>query len=524
MHKPCLFSGRVFEQVLITGQVERRRDVSGSPFFATVESLIKLANNGEVVQAEIDRYMLHMHMYCIRSPLLELGPPEMFVTDAAHVLTTLNLPDIGRFISKLVTGPQNNSNDLMSRLIHYSMPYIKHNRMNFPPFCPEHAAVLPDIVNIILASCLGLFPECNKKPVLGMRVQLIGFMHTLKARGNPTDLYIFCTSNMCLLRIAMIEYFVFFISSYMPNETHMLRQVFGLHQDIHDIFRQFIVICDTFRHISLQSAVLDMAEINLKAQIAIDKCNRVCKGKSRSSACVLSRPDTTPISSSIISLALKTPVLSHISYTMLANPSIGIVDANKIKVLHEYIGLHDLPSNIRQAQIATIKNILHNDTLNTINTISMKICMKCVINKRVVLDAQMRVMASGQAYCTTCKNDSFVVSICTIGRIVRVHTTSFYYCIYCMRVHEWKSSGTEFMKCEFSLRKTKTCIALSCCFCSVKSNTVASTPILDDELGVIQHVALCHRHMPQDHVLRWVDNIEELRIAVHSKYNKVNRY
>jgi len=130
------------------------------------------------------------------------------------------------------------------------------------------------------------------------------------------------------------------------------------------------------------------------------------------------------------------------------------------------------------------------------------------MNKRVVLDAQMRVMASGQAYCTTCKNDSFVDSICTIGRIVRVHTKSFYYCIFCMRVHEWKSSGTEFMKCVFAVPKTKTCLPLLCCFCSVKSNTVASTPILDDELEVIQHVALCHRHMPQDHVLRWVDNVE----------------
>ena len=513
----------MFEQVLITGHIESGRDVSGSHFHATVESLNKLANNGERVQEEIDRYMLYMYMYAIRSPILELGPPEMFVTDAGHVLTTLNLPDIGRFISKLVTGHPNTSNDLMSSLIHYSMPYIKHNHMNCPPFCPEHGAVLPHIVNIILASCLGLFPECNKKPVLCMRVQLISFMHTLKARGNTMDLYIFCTSNMCLLRIAMIEYFVFFISSYMPNETLMLRQVFGLHQDIHDIFRQFIVICDTFRHISLQSDVLDMVEINLKAQIAIDKCNRVCKGKSRSTASVAARSDNTVISSSIVALALRTPLLSHISYTMLATPSIGIVEATQIKVLHEYIGLHSLPSNIRHAQIAKIKNVFHNDTLNTINTISMKICMRCVINKRVVLDPQMRVMASGHSCCTTCKHESFVVSICTVGRIVRVHTTSFYYCIFCMRVHLWKSTGNEFMQCAFAVAKKKTPIPLSCCFCNVKSNTVSSIPILDDELGVIQNIPLCHRHMPQEHVLRWVDNIEELRIAVHNKYNKVNR-
>jgi len=515
------FGGMHFKQMLVTGHAQGLRDVSGSHFHDTVEALSKSANNGERVQVEIDRYMLHMYMYAVRSPLLDRGPPEMFVTDAAHVLTTLSLPDIGRFISKLVTGHQNSSHDLMSRLIHYSMPYIKHNRMNFPPFCPEHAAVLPDIVNIILASCLGLFPECNKKPVLGLRIQLISFFHTLKARGSPLDLYVFCTANMCLLRIAMIEYFVFFISSYMPNETLMLRQVFGLHQDIHDIFRQFIVICDTFRHLSLQTSVLDMTEINLKAQIAIDKCNRVCKGKSRSSSAAAPRSAAAPLLPDVVALALRTPVLAHISYTVLAHPALSIAEAHRVKTVHDYVGLHELPSNIRRAQIAKIRKILHNDTLNTINTISMKICMKCVLGGRVVLDPVMRVMASGQSSCTVCKHDSRVVSICTVGRIVRIHCTSFYYCVFCMRVHLWRSTGTEFMCCALAAARPRALSPLACCVCGVKSNTVACIRVLDDELGVMQDVPLCHRHMPQEHVLRWVDNLAQLRDAVARKYTKL---
>lgn len=141
--------------------------------------------------------------------------------------------------------------------------------MNFPVFSAEHAAVLPDIVNIMLACCLALYPDSSKKPVLQLRVKLIATIHTLKSRGTPMDLYVFCTSNMSLLRIAMIEYFVYFISSFMPNETSMLTTVFGLQQQISDIFKQFTIICDTFRHQSMQSHVLDLNDINLKAQVAI---------------------------------------------------------------------------------------------------------------------------------------------------------------------------------------------------------------------------------------------------------------
>lgn len=144
-----------------------------------------------------------------------------------------------------------------------------YNRMNFPVYAPEQAAVLPDIVNIMLACCLALYPESTKKPMLQLRIKLLNTFHSLKARASPLDLYVFCTSNMSLLRIAMIEYFVYFISSFMPNETSMLTKVFGLQQNISDIFRQFIIICDTFRHQSLQTHTLDLTDINTKAQVCI---------------------------------------------------------------------------------------------------------------------------------------------------------------------------------------------------------------------------------------------------------------
>jgi len=60
-------------------------------------------------------------MYSLCSPLLDQGPPEMFVTDPTHVLTTLNLPDISYFTSKIMMGHRNTSNDLMSRHLFHSL-------------------------------------------------------------------------------------------------------------------------------------------------------------------------------------------------------------------------------------------------------------------------------------------------------------------------------------------------------------------------------------------------------------------
>ena len=244
-----------------------------SRFYLLVDKLIKQHNHGHVVQLEIDRYMMCLHVESVGSPILAEVPCELLVTYPEHVFALSHLPDIGSYISKLIISHHNTSVDLMSRLIHYSMPYIKHNRMNFPAYLPEHARVLPDIVNIMLACCLALYPESSKKPVLQLRVKLVNTFHQMKARGTPMDLYVFCTANMSLLRIAMIEYFVYFISCFMPNETDMLTTVFGLHtQKISDIFKQFTIICDTFRHQCLQSHVLDLVDINSKAQIAIGTC------------------------------------------------------------------------------------------------------------------------------------------------------------------------------------------------------------------------------------------------------------
>jgi len=521
---PLIFHGMKFEQKLVMGLEYSPELVckANEQYLEILNVLHRRMNHGENVQPEIDRYLLALHMISCNSPLLLQHPCSLFVIEPEHVFTVNDLPDIGRYISRLIINQIHTTVDLMSKLIHYSMPYIKHNRMNFPAFAPEHAAILPDIVNIMLASCLGIYPECTKKPLLAIRVQIVAFIHTLKSTGNALDLYVFCTTNMCLLRIAMIEYFVFFISTHMPNETEMLTQVFGLHQNIADIFKQFSVICDTFRQQCLQSHSFDINEVNSKAQVAIDKCNRVCKGKSRNQPRHCKKHRSIVISSDVIAQAISKPFLPHVSYVKFANVHIDLRNAHEIIQIQSWVSIFELPRNIRKTQLQIVSKILHDDTVNTIQTLFMHICMACVVNDRICLDTKMRVMANGRATCTTCSQHQCVVRIYVLGRVVRIKQNAFYYCSACMRVHAWRATGCEFSHCHLHQAKKITQPRVKCCAFCTRTNNLEALSVLDDERAILQQIFICNRHMPSQHVLPYIDNLQGLKTAVTEKIQSFN--
>jgi len=166
---------------------------------------------------------------------------------------------------------------------------------------------------------------------------------------------------------------------------------------------------------------------------------------------------------------------------------------------------------------------LHEDTLNTLNTIYMHICLVCVVNCRVSLDIKMRVMANGTTGCTTCHNIGTVVRICTLGRIVRVRDSAFYFCSCCMRVHAWTASGCEFQPCERAQRPRGAVAppGRSCYFCA-RTNNIEAVSVLDDEHGVMQELSLCGRHMPFEQRMKYVENLDQLRQAVRDKLNRVH--
>ena len=121
---PAIFHGMTFEQDLVMGRNMSSAEMrfEDHAYSDHMDVLLKKMNNSEPVQREIDRYLLTIYMICSGDPLLLTQPPALFVAMTEHVLTVQHLPNIGCYISRLIINHNHSAVDLMSKLIHYSMP------------------------------------------------------------------------------------------------------------------------------------------------------------------------------------------------------------------------------------------------------------------------------------------------------------------------------------------------------------------------------------------------------------------
>ena len=141
----------------------------------------------------------------------------------------------------------------------------------------------------------------------------------------------------------------------------------------------------------------------------------------------------------------------------------------------------------------------------------------CASNK-FVLNKKMRIMSNGRCFCSECDNDQCVLRVCTLGRIVKVHSQFFYFCCFCCSTHEWTSLGHEFNNCSRALCEVPTASPPRCCLC-VHGTSLSPWQVLDDSLGVLRDVLLCPKHRPLAHQQSSVYNVQTLRLALLHKLN-----
>jgi len=487
---------------------------------AIINDLHKCMNNSEDTQVEIDRYLLYVHLERSGCPLFARLPWQCFVLSAEHVPGLQHMPDIGKEIREmLMFMPTQNS---IHRVLQYSMPYIKHNQLNFPAFDDITAHDLTDMIRVVMASCLGVLRAHTKRPVFGLRVKLYAFFHELLARGMSADHYVFCVSNLCLLRVAMIEYFIIFMHRYMPAEKEVLCQRFELNNTTDALFHSFCIIFDVFQQTAMQVQELDFVNINTRAHIAIEKCNRVTKGKNHpSSGSALVRP--LRCSDTALHLAMQSALFAHASYATLQPCMRGQPWANILEVqrIHRVVSTHSLPSNVLRMQARHIVQACRVNSNCISQSTMLFVCLRCACNAvKFALNKKMRVMSDGRCFCPDCNEATYVLRISTLGRIVQVRAQYFYFCSFCCCTHEWVSSGHEFSGCKRVDRVGPAAPPPTCSMCA-RSTSLCTWPVLDDGVGAVRQLLLCPKHKPLLHQQDAVYNIQTLRLAV---LHKLNRY
>jgi len=243
-----------------------------------------------------------------------------------------------------------------------------------------------------------------------LRVKLYAFFHRLVSLGNDADFYLFCQANLSVIRLSIMEYFVFFVESSMPVEKQVLCYVFGLDDDIDDIFWQFSAIINNFRFSALQKEAMDWVAINTSAQVGIEKCNRVAKGKAHAQH---QHQENTKlgIDRQLVLEALGSPRFRHPSYAAII-PQLRAFGSHRlacINTIQEHANVYTLPVNLTRMQAVAVQQGLLSDSNATLNCLDMHICFRCSLeDSDPVISSKICSLGSH-----VCCADSFSIALRT---------------------------------------------------------------------------------------------------------------
>lgn len=473
-------------------------------------------NQGQDVQPDIDRYLL--------ACAAQVGGLR-----AASVIEALVLPralvrvedclDIGVYVRQALLRQGTLGCAGLQKLVVYSIPFVKHNRLTFPHITEFSGPDLAAILQVVLVACMGLVPGAKRRPTFRVRVLLVCTVHELIARGNVEQQYAFLVRNAQVLRVALTEYMLYFCVAYMPTEMRLLLELHRI-ESSPAVIEHMRACMDAFRTHALQRDTLVWGDIAEHAQACNDKCNRVCKGKNRSS--IVNSGPSRPIAftEEIVQASLKLCARSHVQILKHLHPSTPYTTLLAARELHAAVRVFTLPPNLCRMQLEQMRNLVSCDTVAAMLSTTLHLCLSC-LSARNVGDTNMRLDASGTVGCNRCNQRSSVVGISMLGRLLRVDDSYFAYCPQCCCTHEWQCANG--LHCTRRSAPVERQRARECEYC-MRTLNIFQITVLDDELGVMHNVYLCRRHMPWQHRLQFVTTLRHLAFDVANKYTVLNPF
>lgn len=475
------------------------------------------------IQTELDTYIMSCALHAVKSPLVHMIPLELLITQRHERIVRVPDYDMGRVIRDIVLNHDCHINSPMFKIVQYCLPYIKHNRLNFPEYSTMHRLDLVNLMHIINATCFGIYRHAKRKPTWKIRVSIFWMTWRILECGNTMDMYIFCRHHMSLLRISIIEYFIYYMEMYMPVESSFMDRILGLNANVDFIFSQFMVVIDNFRQTALQDKTLDINEINAKAQIAIDKCNRICKGKTK---CVTKRHAVMQRSNEIdvIRTAMRLPVFYSALQLLIYDNSLSETFARKVINIQKIFSFYMLPLNVQMIQLSCVLKKYDENTVGTYASTFLHYCLRCQEkHKPAILGAKMRINENTVS-CVKCNGTECVVKICTVGRIFRIHEHAFFFCHICMRHHAWNQKNPDIFSCSRMKKKLSSEISPQVCLLCKRNTNMPKFVVLDDELGVFHTLSLCINHRPPTHEEHIVYNLPSFSMYLQGLLSKNNRF
>ena len=464
---------------------------------------------GAALSAKLER--LDAVLFCSLLPL-PLQPFFLALVEPAHLPGRGRVQDIGHIVRRMLL--RSSSGEILFRMYSHSMPFVKHNRLQFPPF--EHVALqdmqhmLAAIQNLTLGSAQGV----TKMPVWTTRRQLMAFFHELLTRGSAMDLYVFLSSHLYLLRLALIEYFIVFTNRYMPLEVSLMRWFIDRSYDHARVSRLVRYIVDNFR-ISAFQEDLDFARLETKAQTAIERCNRTCRSMQNFHH-VREGQRNAAAHEPAFAAAMRAPRLAGLH-------GLGLLAAARTQPLLALAAVHDLQTRVVRFPLPVELqlqqyNLICDSKLEGLKHRSLLyVCLRCH-EQHPTAAGNMRLIHGQPPLCVNCLSNAFTVCVQTLGCIVRVRSTSYYFCRFCASVHAWDGSAVAFYQCARQTERPARPAPAQACVVCLRAQGCSAVTVFDPRLGVRTPAWLCGRHMPPAAQLEYAHDITALRELLRCRF------
>jgi hypothetical protein len=480
------------------------QDSSAIPAIAScIDALLLEQKKGMDVQAQLDAALtvslLPSEMQLLFVSQIKLRPEHLLHADMVQ--------DIGYIVRDIMMMKQRN--EVLFKLYQYTMPFIKHNRLNFPPMQFTSKTVLMHMTQVMALSCLGLYSPQHKKPTWNIRRQLFVFFTNLHTRGSARDIYIFCQNHTYMLRLALMEHFVYFTSKHMALEMPLLLRCTGTFYDHERTQRLVQYITDHFRTAALQNETLDWSLVESKAQLSVERCNRTCKSQQ-----LLGREKHTCVADTMSAGGFRC-ALSAQRVDPRSLPQ--IMGENDMLTVAARWGLsqaarkYSLPVLLQHKQFAHIERMsLMVNNRTVVSRSLLHVCLRCN-QKHPHAKGDMRIQFPDKPICKHCNSSAYVCVADTLGHLVRVYSNYYYFCIECSRVHIWRGTGNELGMCPWGREQGGPRRHCAVCLRNVQ---LISVCVFDKALGIMQNFFLCHKHSPPAPLMRSVHDLAALRCLV----------
>lgn len=195
----------------------------------------------EHAQVKIDAHLLCAAAAMRKNPLLGKMDVSklMLVPEDSPQLSTL--PDLGPAIRSCLVSRQWSSN-FLAHLLYCSLP-CPHPTAKIPP--PDQAST-SIALNLVMATLLGLYPSCVKRPPFPVRAALYARVHSVLTSTGETQCA-FALKYQPLLTLAVAEYICYVLPAFFPSEhaslcsSHSVDPFFTAGPALFDLFRQVTI-------------------------------------------------------------------------------------------------------------------------------------------------------------------------------------------------------------------------------------------------------------------------------------------